>query len=151
MDGFFGNARSSLGTQGESGENGKQDPSPRPDESAQPKGPQRTMDSWDEGKHPRGGNPNNTGQFSKANGSKNSLKNPRNNGKVKTSRKIDRQHREVKLPKEEYAKVVSELNTNLTEEERAKPVLQRAIGNYLYTFRNCGFNQYQFIGRRKLK
>ena len=151
MDGFFGNARSSLGNQGESGENGKQDPSPRPDESAQPKGPQRTMDSWEEGKHPRGGNPNNTGQFSKASGSKNSLKNPRNNGKVKTSRKIDRQHREVKLPKEEYAKVVSELNTNLTEEERAKPVLQRAIGNYLYTFRNCGFNQYQFIGRRKLK
>lgn len=151
MDGLFGNAHSSPGNQGESGEDGKQDPLHGHDESAQPKGPQRTMDSWEEGKHPRGGNPNNTGQFSKAGGSKNSLKNPRNNGKVKTSRNINRQHREIKLPKEEYAKVVSELNTNLTEEERAKPVLQRAIGNYLYTFRNCGFNQYQFIGRRKLK
>lgn len=151
MDGLFGNAPSRPGNQGESGEDGKQDPLHGIDESAQPKGPQRTMDSWEEGKHPRGGNPNNTGQFSKAGGSKNSLKNPRNNGKVKTSRNINRQHREIKLPKEEYAKVVSELNTNLTEEERAKPVLQRAIGNYLYTFRNCGFNQYQFIGRRKLK
>lgn len=151
MDGLFGNAPSRPGNQGESGEDGKQDPLHGIDESAQPKGPQRTMDSWEEGKHPRGGNPNNTGQFSKAGGSKNSLKNPRNNGKVKTSRNINRQHREIKLPKEEYAKAVSELNTNLTEEERAKPVLQRAIGNYLYTFRNCGFNQYQFIGRRKLK
>ncbi len=151
MDGLFGNAPSRPGNQGESGEDGKQDPLHGLDESAQPKGPQRTMDSWEEGKHPRGGNPNNTGQFSKAGGSKNSLKNPRNNGKVKTSRNINRQHREIKLPKDEYAKVVSELNTNLTEEERAKPVLQRAIGNYLYTFRNCGFNQYQFIGRRKLK
>jgi hypothetical protein len=34
------------------------------------------MDSWDKRKHPRGGIPNNTGQFSKADGSKNSLKIP---------------------------------------------------------------------------
>ena len=29
-----------------------------------------------------------------------------------------------------------------------QPVLQRAIGNYLYTW-NYGFNQYQFIGSEK--
>lgn len=35
MDGFFGNAPSSPGNQGESGENDKQDPLHGPDESAQ--------------------------------------------------------------------------------------------------------------------
>lgn len=93
MDGLFGNVPSSPGKQGESGEDGKQDPLHGPDESAQPKKPQRTMDPWEEGKHPRGGNPNNTGQFSKAGGGRNSLKNSRNNGTVKTSRKSNRELR----------------------------------------------------------
>lgn len=151
MDGLFGNAPSSPGNQGESGEDDKQDPLHGSDESAQLKKPQNTMDSWEEGKHPRGGNPNNTGQFSKVSGSKNSLKNPRNNGKVKTSRKIDHQPRAIKLPKEEYARLVSALNTNLSKEEREMPFLGKAIGDYFYFIRNRGFGDYIVLRRVKIK
>jgi hypothetical protein len=72
-----------------------------------------------------------------------------NHGKLK--RNINRRPREIKLSKEEYARVVSELNTNLTKEELEKPIIQRAIGNHLYTVRNYGFGHYGFIGRKKLK
>ena len=151
MDGLFGNVPSSPGKQGESGEDGKQDPLHGPDESAQPKKPQRTMDPWEEGKHPRGGNPNNTGQFSKAGGGRNSLKNSRNNGNVKTSRKSEHRPRAIKLPKEEYARVVSALNTNFTKEEREMPFLAKAIGDRLYFIRNRGFSDYVVLRRVKIK
>ena len=151
MDGLFGNAPSSPGNQGESGEDGKRDPLHGHDESAQTQKPQRTTDSWDKGKHPRGGNPNNTGQFSKAGGGKNSLKNSRNNGNVKTSRKSEHRPRAIKLPKEEYARVISALNTNLTKEEREMPFLAKAIGDHLYFIRNRGFSDYVVLRRVKIK
>ena len=53
----------SPGNQGESGEDGKQDPLHGHDESAQTQKPQRTTDSWEEGKHPRKEN----GQFGRGN------------------------------------------------------------------------------------
>lgn len=109
------------------------------------------MDSWDKRKHPRGGIPNNTGQFSKAGGGKNSLKNSRNNGKVKTSRKSEHRPRAIKLPKEEYARVISALNTNLTKEEREMPFLAKAIGDHLYFIRNRGFSDYVVLRRVKIK
>jgi len=38
-----------------------------------------------------------------------------------------------------------------TEEEREKPIIQRAIGNYLYTIQNYEFGNYGIIGRKKLQ
>ncbi len=151
MDGLFGNAPSSPGKQGESRENNNHDSLHGPGESVQSENSQRTMDSWEEGKHPRGGNPNNTGQFSKAGGGRNSLKNSRNNGNVKTSRKSEHRPRAIKLPKEEYARVVSALNTNFTKEEREMPFLAKAIGDRLYFIRNRGFSDYVVLRRVKIK
>jgi hypothetical protein len=47
----------------------------------------------------------------------------------------------------EKAQITSELNTNLTNTERKKKFVARAIGNYYYKARNNGFNNYKFIGR----
>ena len=95
--------------------------------------PQRTSDAkWEESKHPR--QPD--GRF----------------GTGAETRKFDRQkrRREVKLSKEEYARVVSALNTNLTKEEREKKILQRAIGNYNYIIENNGFDNYRIIAKIKI-
>lgn len=53
----------------------------------------------------------------------------------------------VNLPKNEYAKVTHELNTHLTEEERKKKILSKAIGNYIYFFENNGFDNYRIFER----
>ena len=47
----------------------------------------------------------------------------------------------------EMAKITSEFNTNLTNAERKKKFVARAVGNYYYKARNNGFNDYKFIGR----
>lgn len=47
--------------------------------------------------------------------------------------------------------VVSELNTNLTKEERKKKFLYKAIGNNVYFFENLGFNEYRFIRKEPIK
>ena len=52
--------------------------------------------------------------------------------------------KEIRLDKQEYVHVVSELNTNLTKAERKK-ILSRAIGNHIYVFENKGFDNYRFI------
>lgn len=58
--------------------------------------------------------------------------------------------KEVKLPKAEYAKVMHELNTNLTKEQRNKKVITKYIGNYKYTIQNRGFNEYRIINKREI-
>lgn len=45
----------------------------------------------------------------------------------------------IRLPKDEYAMVVHEINTNLTAEERKRKVVSKAIGDSVYTFDNNGF------------
>ena len=72
-----------------------------------------------------------------------------NHGKLK--RNINRRPATIQLPKEEYAMVVSELNTNLTKEERKKKFLYKAIGNNVYFFENLGFNEYRFIRKEPIK
>lgn len=52
--------------------------------------------------------------------------------------------------KKEYAKVIHELNTNLTPEELQQPVLFKAIGNYVYTIEISGYNNYRIIGRKEI-
>lgn len=92
-----------------------------------------TLDAkWDESKHPR--QPD--GRFGSGAG----------------KRKFDRQKksREIRLPKVEYARVMSALNTDLTQEERKERFLKKAIGNYLYVVENNGFDNYRIIGKMKL-
>lgn len=54
----------------------------------------------------------------------------------------------VRLPKDEYAQVMSELNTNLTKEQLSQPIVMKAIGNYLYTVEVYGFDDYRIIGKK---
>lgn len=95
---------------------------------------QRMSDAkWEESKHPR--QPD--GRF----------------GTGAETRKFDRQkrRREVKLSKEEYARVVSALNTNLTKREREDNFIQKAIGDYIYSVENKGFDNYRIVGKIKLR
>lgn len=43
------------------------------------------------------------------------------------------------LPKDEYAHVMSEIATNITEEQSTKRVIKKHIGDYIYTVENKGF------------
>lgn len=42
---------------------------------------------------------------------------------------------------------MSELNTNLTKEELKRKVVTKAIGDYIYTIENNGFDNYRIIGK----
>ena len=53
----------------------------------------------------------------------------------------------IHLDKDEYAHVVSELNTHMTEEQRNKKIVRKAIGEYIYTVENNGFNDYRVIDK----
>lgn len=59
--------------------------------------------------------------------------------------------RPIKLSRKEYAKVMHNLNTHLSDEEKQKDALQKCIGDYLYIIQNNGFNNYVILGRIKLK
>lgn len=61
-----------------------------------------------------------------------------------------RRRKEVRLPPKEYAKVMHELNTNLTKEERNKKHLMKHIGDYTYYVEIDGFNDYRIVGRKKI-
>lgn len=47
-----------------------------------------------------------------------------------------------KLPKAEYARVMSELNTHMSDEDRKHAIVHKAIGNFVYTIVNRGYNDY---------
>ena len=47
--------------------------------------------------------------------------------------------------------VISELNTHMTEEERTHRVVSKAIGDYVYTVVNNGFNEYIIIGKYSIE
>ncbi len=93
-------------------------------------------DEWEESKHPRKEN----GQFGKG-----------GSGKVEKSKRSDKidssKHKTVELPKDEYARVMHELNTNLTKEQRKEKILRRYIGNHRYIIENKGFNEYRIIAK----
>ena len=38
-----------------------------------------------------------------------------------------------------------EPNTHMSEEDRQKPIITKAIGKYVYTIENRGFNDYRII------
>lgn len=53
----------------------------------------------------------------------------------------------VLLSKKEYAHVMSELETNISFEQRTKKVFKKAIGDYYYTVENNGSGNYRIIGK----
>ena len=52
---------------------------------------------------------------------------------------------------QEKIKITHELNTNLIEEERKKPIVYRYIGDYEYIAINFGMDNYYFIKKKKIK
>ena len=57
---------------------------------------------------------------------------------------------QIVLPKDEYAHVMSELNTNMTDEDKKHAVVTKPIGNYYYTVINKGFDNYTIIGKDEI-
>lgn len=99
-----------------------------------------SQDEWEESKHPRKEN----GQFGEGGGSSGVEKSSKRD-KIK-----NRERKEVKLPKEEYAQVMHELNTNLTKEQRKKKTITKAIGNHIYKIENHGFNDYKITSKKEI-
>lgn len=64
--------------------------------------------------------------------------------------KSSKDYETVVLPKDEYAHVMSELNTHLSDEQRKQKVVTKAIGNYNYTIENNGFDNYRIIGKEDI-
>lgn len=68
----------------------------------------------------------------------------------KASRMKSRRRKEVRLLPKEYAKVMHELNTNLTKEELSEGITVRHIGDYTYYVEIDGFNDYRIIGKDEI-
>ena len=98
-----------------------------------------SSDKWEEG-DPRKEN----GQFGEGGSS----------GKVEKSQRSDkirkRTRKEVQLPKDEYARVMSEVRTNITAEQKQKKVFRKPIGNYIYRIENIGNYDYRIIGKSEI-
>ena len=97
-----------------------------------PQDPRSVRDSdWEEDKHPR----DEGGRFTSG-------------GVAARPRKYKK--KVVKLPAQEYALVMHELNTNLTFNQRKNTIVYKAIGNYVYTVKVSGFNDYTIIDKADL-
>ncbi len=57
----------------------------------------------------------------------------------------------IRLLKQEYAHVMSEIASHLTDNNKTSPVFVKRIGNYQYTVENHGFGDYRIIGKKKIK
>lgn len=90
--------------------------------------------SWEENKHHRGSD----GKFSDSSGSK------------KNKFKSNRKRKPIKVPKNEYAHVLSELNTHMTEAQRRERFVTKCIGDYRYVIENISFDEYNIIKRVKI-
>ena len=55
--------------------------------------------------------------------------------------------RQIYLPREEYALVMSEFNTHMSDEDRKHRLVTKAIGNFYYTIINYGFDNYIVVGK----
>ena len=57
----------------------------------------------------------------------------------------------VQLPKDEYAHVMSEIATHISEEQKAMKTFSKPIGDHMYLVENNGFGNYRIIGKKKLR
>ena len=55
------------------------------------------------------------------------------------------------LPKTEYAKVMHELNTNLSAKELAMDIVFKPIGNYIYMVEIHEFGDYRILGKKPIR
>lgn len=70
--------------------------------------------------------------------------------KRELSEAVNLEKKQIQLSKPEYAKVMSELNNNLSDEDRKHAIVYKAIGNYRYQIINKGFDDYVVIGKKKI-
>lgn len=59
-------------------------------------------------------------------------------------------YEQIILPKDEYAMVMSELNTHLSDDERKYRIITKPVGDYYYTVINNGFDDYIIIGKNPI-
>ena len=59
--------------------------------------------------------------------------------------------KQIFLLPDEYSMVMSAFNTDLTEEERKQRIISKAIGDYVYTIINNGYNEYIVIGKNPIE
>lgn len=59
-------------------------------------------------------------------------------------------HNIVRLSKKGYAHVMSELATNITNEQRTQSTIVKNIGKHKYTFKNNFDNTFDIIGRQMI-
>ena len=60
---------------------------------------------------------------------------------------ITKRRETVYLPSDEYARVMSEFNNNMSDSQRKDFVVTKAIGDYYYTIENYGFDNYRIIDK----
>lgn len=65
--------------------------------------------------------------------------------------RASKNRRTVRLSKAEYAKVMSEIATNLTDVQRNSRIFQKCIGDYVYFVENNGVLDFRIIGKGKIK
>lgn len=70
-----------------------------------------------------------------------------NNDKLKSVNLNDKINYIDQMDEAEKTRITSELNTNLSKEQRKRKNISKAIGNYYYTAKNIDFNNYKFTGR----
>lgn len=56
----------------------------------------------------------------------------------------------LRLDVREYAMVMSELRTHITDEEKKKAIIRKPIENHIYRFENNFDDTYRVIGKRKI-
>lgn len=103
--------------------------------------PFSVADAWEESKHLRKKN----GQFGEGAGSSKKIENSARRDKINK-----RTRKEVQLPKDEYARVMSAIRTNITPEQKQKKVFKKYIGNARYTIQNLK-DDYKIIGKKEIK
>lgn len=100
-----------------------------------------SLDKWDESKHPR----DEEGQFSKSDtGSQKAVAKKNRHGRIKKQRYLN-------LPKEEYARVHTAFFSQMSTEDKGKRVVNKYIGDYLYTGIRDNAGLWRFIEKEKIK
>lgn len=74
-----------------------------------------------------------------------------NNGTINTTNDLVKRGTSIfptiYLPPDEYAHVMSELNTHMSKKERKQSIVMKPIGNYIYTIENNSFDDYRVIDK----
>lgn len=57
----------------------------------------------------------------------------------------------INIERKEYGHITHEINTWYKKDYKKKKTISKAIGDYIYTFENKGYNNYRFIGRDNIE